>query len=68
MTVESNDSDVPHVFEVGMGLVLRIDIVLNFRHGELADAEQTSTRRDFISERTTNLCRGEWQAPVVVVK
>mmetsp|Transcript_7192 Transcript_7192/g.13408 ORF Transcript_7192/g.13408 Transcript_7192/m.13408 type:complete len:308 (-) Transcript_7192:294-1217(-) len=61
--VDALDLVVAHV-----ALVVRVDEVLDFRLEELADSQETGSRRDLVTERKADLRGGEGHAVPVVVE
>lgn len=51
-----------------MMFILGVDEVLYFPHGKFAHPKKTSTGGDLVSERPSDLGRGEWNAAVVELK
>lgn len=51
-----------------MMFILGVNEVLYFPHGKLAHPKETSTGGDLVSERLSNLGRGEWDAAIVELK
>ena len=56
---------IANIVEFRMRLVGRITEMFNFRHREFTNTDQSRARRDFITERVTNLCCSEWQFTLV---
>lgn len=65
MAVEEGELDGADFVEAWMGFVRWVDVVLDFGHGEFADAEETCAWRDLVTEGATDLGRGEGDATVV---
>jgi hypothetical protein len=57
MSIEQAEHGIAHFAEFFMALILGIDEVLDFTHGELSNPKQASAGRDFVSEGTTDLSR-----------
>jgi hypothetical protein len=65
VSVEKVENDVAYLVKPLVALVLGVDEMFYLRHGELAHAKQTRTRRNLVPERTPDLRRGEWNAAIV---